>query len=98
MKECGIARLCSRLAHPRLLVCCLGFFFFLYCQEKVNKQNKTKTKETSAVSKDAHPKPSPQPGRTAPASTSTCQAPTGLKSSCGQGEKCAFYFSCNIYL
>ena len=53
MKERSITRLCSRLAHTRLLVGCLIFF---YCQEKVNKQNKTKTKATRAVAKEEHPK------------------------------------------
>lgn len=49
MKECGITRLCSHLAHTSLLVCCLIFFLL---SRKDKQTNKTKTKAISGVVKE----------------------------------------------
>lgn len=49
MKECGITRLCSRLAHTRLLVCCLIFFLL---SRKGKQTNKTKTKAIGGVARE----------------------------------------------
>lgn len=57
MKAGSIARLCSRLSHTRLLVCCL---IFLLLSTKGKQTNKTQTK-TKAIDGVAKGRASPEP-------------------------------------